>query len=84
MRAGLPVISTFEGAISEIIDDGKTGYLVKQRNINELAEKIAILIKDKELREKMGKAGRKKFLERYTLEKFEKNMVRVFDQILNK
>jgi len=83
MQAGLPVVSTYEGAIPDIVDDGQTGFIVKQRNVEELAEKIKILIKDTELREKMGKAGRKKFLEKYTLDTFEKNMVSTFNKILN-
>lgn len=82
MQAGLPVISTYEGAIPEIVDDGVTGFLVEKQNPEALSEKIEILIKDRELREKMGKAGRKKFLEKYTLDIFEKNMKNVFDEVL--
>jgi len=82
MQLGLPVISTFEGAIPEIVDDGLTGFLVKQQDELDLAEKIETLLRDKELRIKMGEAGRKKFEENYTLEIFEKNMHNVFDSVL--
>jgi glycosyltransferase involved in cell wall biosynthesis len=84
MQASLPVISTNEGAIPEIIDDGVTGFIVEKRNIEAIAQKIEVLIKNKELRIRMGKAGRKKFLQKYTLDTFEKNMVHVFNEILAK
>lgn len=83
MQTGLPVISTAEGAIPEIVHDGVTGFLVEKQNPKALADKIEILIKDKELREKMGRAGRKKFLGKYTLDIFEKNLKNVFDEVLS-
>lgn len=84
MQCSLPVISTFEGAIPEIIDDGITGFLVEKNNSIQLADKIEVLINNPDLRKQMGEAGRKKFLEKYTLEVFEQNMKNVFDDILKK
>lgn len=83
MQCGLPIISTYEGAIPEIVDDGVTGFLVEKNNSIELAKKIEILLVDPILRNKMGEAGRKKFFEKYTIERFEQNMKIVFDDILN-
>ena len=74
MSYGLPCISTNEGAISEIIDDGKTGFIVDKDNPQMLAEKLEVLIKDAALRQEMGNAGKKKFEEGYTLEIFEHNI----------
>ena len=82
MQAELPVIGTCEGAIPEIIDDGVTGYLVNKKSPEEIAEKLGILIKNPELRKKMGEAGRKKYLENYILETFEQNMLNVFRNVL--
>ncbi len=84
MQSGLPVVSTYEGAIPEIIDDGITGFIVEKQNPQQIAEKLEILINNPELRKKMGEAGRKKFLENYTIDKFEENLVNVFNQILEK
>jgi glycosyltransferase involved in cell wall biosynthesis len=74
MQYSLPVVSTFEGAIQEIVTDGVNGFLVAQKNTITLADKLEILIRDPELRLKMGKAGRNKFEKEYTVEKFEENM----------
>ncbi len=82
MQFGLPIVSTYEGAIPEIVDDGVNGFLIKQKDAHALAEKLEILIRDKHLREKMGRAGREKFLKEYTIEKFEENVHRVFHEII--
>lgn len=74
MKFGLPVISTYEGGIPDIVEDGVTGYLVAQKDVNELAEKIQLLIEDSLLRDRMGKAGQLKYETQYTLNIFEKRM----------
>lgn len=80
MQASLPVISTYEGAIPDIIDDGITGFIVKKQNASDLAEKIAILLNDEKLRIEMGKKGKEKFLNNYTYEIIEKRIVEVFNK----
>ena len=74
MQFGLPVISTIEGAIPEIVDDGVTGILVPKNDSHLLGEKIGFLLSDNDLRREMGQAGRDKFLSRYTSEKMEQNV----------
>lgn len=74
MEQGLPVISTNEGGIPDIIDNGNSGYTVEKNNSIALASAIELLLKDPELRNSMGKAGRKLFEEKFTEEVFEKKM----------
>ncbi len=81
MMFKIPIISTYEGAISEIIDDCETGFLVKQRDADALAIKIETLIKNKKLRLMMGENGRKKYLSKYTLKTYIKNMKKIFNNI---
>lgn len=80
MYYNLPVISTDEGAITDIIDDGITGFIVKKQDAYDLAEKIGILLKDEKLRAEMGKKGKEKFLNNYTYEIIEKRIVEVFNK----
>lgn len=84
MRAGLPVIATDEGAIPEIIIDGKTGYIVPKNDSKKLSEKIMELLENPEKARKMGETGRKRFEENYTIEVFEKNMIDVVNKILTR
>jgi glycosyltransferase involved in cell wall biosynthesis len=82
MQFGLPIITTEEGAISDIIEDGLTGFITPKRNARALAEKLEVLIQNQELRTEMGFAGRKKFEEEYTLEHFEKRFINTLKQII--
>jgi glycosyltransferase involved in cell wall biosynthesis len=58
-----PVVTTTAGGTSEIVVDGKTGFLVEPENPEKFAEAVIKLVDSGKLRKKMGKGG-KKFLER--------------------
>ena len=72
MEYSLPCISTNEGGIANIIEDGKTGYIIPQNDATALAEKIEYLILHHEERNAMGERGREKFKREFVLERFEK------------
>lgn len=84
MQFGKAIVSTFEGSIPDIIDNGTNGLLVEQRNTDQLAENIAFLLDNPETREKMGMAARDKFFKEFTMGVFEEKMAAVFDEVLNK
>lgn len=80
MQHGLPVISTFEGGIPDLVKHDQTGFLVPQRDVNELANYLEILILNPELRISMGQAGRKKYEREFTLAHFENRMIEILKQ----
>ncbi len=82
MQSGLPLISTFEGGIRDIVKDGETGFLVEKENEVALADKIEILIKNPELRKKMGEAGRKYYEANFTLEAFESRFHEILEDLV--
>ena len=84
MAAGLPIISTDQGAISESVIDGVNGFIVEKQNPKQIAEKVKLLIEDFELRKKMGKASRRLYLENFTEEKTVQKMVHAFSTVLSK
>ncbi len=59
----LPIVSTIHSGITENIIDGKTGFLVQEHNFEAMADKIIYLIKNPDVAEQMGKAGRDHILE---------------------
>lgn len=81
MSAYLPVVSTYEGGIPDIIEDGVTGFIVPQRNVKALVDRLEILILDAPLRQKMGKAGRIKFENEFRLEKFEQKLNSILKEV---
>ncbi len=82
MQHGLPVVTTFEGAIPEMVEDGVTGCLVPQRDHRALAAKIAQLVDDEVLRRRMGNAGRQRYEERFTLDRFEAALSDVLREVV--
>jgi glycosyltransferase involved in cell wall biosynthesis len=83
MEHGLPCISTQEGGIAAIIDEGKTGYVIEKKNPQVLADKIKILMEQPVLCKTMGIAGREKLESEFTLEKFECKLRDIFQEIFN-
>jgi glycosyltransferase involved in cell wall biosynthesis len=55
-----PVVATTVGALPEMVEDGRTGYLVPPRNPEALAVAIVRLLKDRQLRRRMGENGKGK------------------------
>lgn len=55
---GLPALGTLHGGIPEIIDDGETGFLVPERDVRALSERLVLLARDPALRAAMGRAAR--------------------------
>lgn len=67
MARGLPVISTSIGAIPETVQDGVCGLIVPPGEVDPLAGAIESLAKDGAMRQRMGKAGRARWQERYSI-----------------
>lgn len=82
MEYKLPVISTNEGGIPDIVKDGENGLICEKQNPVSLADCIAKLLDDEELRVKMGNAGYEKFCREFTLDKFENRMRDILNQNL--
>jgi starch synthase len=59
-RFGKPVVATTVGGLPDMVDHGRTGYLVPPRDASALAEAIIPLLQDKELRRQLGENGRRK------------------------
>lgn len=81
MMFGLPVISTSEGGIPDVVKNGETGFIIENQNSNQLAEKIKWFIDNPEQASLMGEKGREHFLENYTLEIFENRLTHILNQI---
>lgn len=64
---GLAVLGTYHGGIPEIIEDGKTGYLVPERDVSALADRLSRVLRDRALCRALGAAGRAKMEREYDL-----------------
>lgn len=82
MAAGLPIISTDQGAITESVIDGVNGYIVEKQNPKAIAEKIKFLIENPEIRFQMGNESRKLYEKKFTEEKMVEKLEEVFNSII--
>jgi sugar transferase (PEP-CTERM/EpsH1 system associated) len=69
MAASLPIVATRVGGNSEAVEEGSTGLLVPSRSREALAASLESLIVDSERRRRMGSAGRRRALERFTVDR---------------
>jgi glycosyltransferase involved in cell wall biosynthesis len=60
MAAGVPVVATNVAGVSELVEDGVNGILVRPGDAEVLARRIALLLDDPNLRARLGRAGREK------------------------
>ncbi len=83
LSAGCVLLSCDQGAIKEILDEGKTGYILPQKNSVSFIKIIEKLIDDIQLLEKMQKNARQAYLDRFTSKTFSENVISVFNANLN-
>lgn len=69
MRAGKPVVASFWGGPSDVVDDGVTGYLVNPLQTATLADRLRRLLNDPARCARMGAAGARRVRERFGLER---------------
>ena len=80
---GIPTIVSNVCALPELVSDGKTGYVVRAGNVDELTKKLEILISNKNLRQKMGEAARRSFLEKFSVEKSNEKLLKTYQEALS-
>lgn len=84
MLAGIPVIGSNTGGTTELINDGVDGFLYEKGNTHQLAEKLRILIEDKELRMGMGVEAQKKAKQQFLIERCVSEIEQVYRQVVIK
>jgi glycosyltransferase involved in cell wall biosynthesis len=83
MQFGLPIISTNEGGIAEGVINNETGFIVDPTEVEQIADRIAKLIDDNDLRKSLGCKGKERFFEYYTLEHFIANIDKTFKTVIS-
>ncbi|MCK5534910.1 glycosyltransferase, partial [bacterium] len=84
MAAGKPVVATNVGGNPEVVSDNETGILVPPANSQMLAKAMLYLLKNKELAQKMGEAGRKRIEEFFSLKRMTENTEKLYDVLLSR
>ena len=77
---GRPIVTTNSIGCKDVVDEGVNGFLVPIKDSEALAQKLRILLEDKDLRIRMGKASREKAEREFDL----KNVIERHLEIYNK
>ena len=82
MASGTPVISSRLGGLPEVVRDGETGFLVEPGNVDELTDRISVLLSDHKLAARMGDAARELVLDRYTWDACARRCLSAYEELL--
>jgi glycosyltransferase involved in cell wall biosynthesis len=82
LAAGRPVVATRVGGVPDVVQEGEDGFLVEPGATDDLAERLARLAREPELRERMGRAGRDRVLPRYAVERLVDDIDRLYRSLL--
>lgn len=78
--AGLPSIATNVGGVSEIIDDMKSGIIIREKRTREITEALDFLISHEEKRKEFGERLQKTVAENFTLERMVKETIALYNE----
>ena len=84
LSAALPVVTTPVGAIPEIVDDGKEGFLVGPGDIDAMTDRIAQLLNNPALRAEMGRSARLRYERDFTAERFADRLGAIWESVTDR
>ena len=84
MACGAPVITSDFPGYAKVIINGFSGYLVREKDVAGIADKILTLVKSNKLRANMGKAARKEVLKHFTWQAIGKQYTSLFEKLNKK
>jgi glycosyltransferase involved in cell wall biosynthesis len=82
MAAGLPVVASAVGGLPEIVQDGKTGWLVPPSNPAQLAERLRTLLLSPQERASMGREGRTRARTHFSEERMVAEIADIYDGLV--
>jgi glycosyltransferase involved in cell wall biosynthesis len=83
LAAGRPVVATRVGGVPDVVREGEDGFLVEAGATDELADRLARLARDPELRQRMGNAGRSRVVPRYAVDRLVDDVDRLYRELLS-
>jgi glycosyltransferase involved in cell wall biosynthesis len=82
MLAARPVVASFWGGPSDVVEDGVTGFLVNPLQVTVLAERLRRVLLDRELAARLGAAGRARAVERFSVRGQVDATLRLYEELL--
>lgn len=83
MAVGKASVATSVNGAPELVEDGKSGFLVESENTDQLYAKIKLLLEDQELNKSMGEQAKNKVARNFTIEKMIDHLEDLFTKTIN-
>ena len=77
-----PVVASNVGGVPEIVEDRKTGFLVPPADSDAICQALQQLIRDRKVREQMGREGRKRVEQMFSIDKNVRQTEQVYGRLL--
>jgi colanic acid/amylovoran biosynthesis glycosyltransferase len=81
--SGMPVLSTRHSGIPEVVPDGRSGFLVPERDVAALSDRLLALVEHPESWPDFGRAGRKHVEEHYSMARLNRRLVELYEEAVN-
>ncbi|MFA6097239.1 MAG: glycosyltransferase [Candidatus Paceibacterota bacterium] len=81
--SGIPILSTFHCDIPEVVIDNKSGFLVPERNVEALEERLEFMLTNCDLWKKMGLCGRRRIEDEYDMIKQAIKLEDIYDECVS-
>ena len=82
MATGKPVIATNIAGVPDMITDGIDGFLVEEKNVGQIVEKLSVLLDDEVLCRKIGENARKKVEEKFSWDTIAEQILGVYGEVI--
>ncbi|BCR05279.1 glycosyl transferase family 1 [Desulfuromonas versatilis] len=82
MSCQIPIIATDVGGNPEVVSDSVTGFIVPAGQYEAVADKISTLLRDPDLRKRMGQAGRERVLGKFGIEGAARQYLEIYQAVL--
>ena len=84
MSMALPCIATDIRGCREEVVNGETGFLVPVKEVEPLAERMRVLVEDRTLRDKLGRAGRQRVLDKFDIRRVVEHQLDIYRRLLRR
>jgi len=81
MSRGLPIVATAVGGVADTVQPGVNGFIVPVRGVREIADAIAVLVQNPDLRTRMGEASRR-LVQAFSIDRMVDQTVRLYEEVV--
>lgn len=79
---GLPVVAHWHGGLPDIVEDGHTGFLVPERDVTRMTQRLITLLRNVDMRRAFGRAAREKMEREYDIRKVNMRLESLYDEAI--